>query len=58
MLRSLEQSVTAFTNRLLHLKNIEGQPVMPVEEALQWAKEIKQALDTAHRLDERVRDSL
>jgi hypothetical protein len=48
MLRTVDQSVSAFINRLLHLKNIECKPTMPVDEALQWAKEIQQALESVH----------
>ena len=49
MLRTIEQSVRDFTKRLLHLKNIQGQTSMPVVEALQWAREMQEALDAVKR---------
>ena len=45
MPKTIEQSVRDFTKRLQQLKNVEGESAMALDEALQWAAEMQQALD-------------
>jgi hypothetical protein len=45
MPKNIEQSVRDFSSRLQEIKNVDGKSTMSIDEAMQWAHEMRQALD-------------